>query len=422
MKEGKNLASAGASNTPAENTNKNRLNACVDWVTCSFKFASDVQKVFNLIGISDLSALEKIDGSRYEFAGYDTTYKLGHIEMLYYDDRGIDNWLLNMSGQACRQFEISSSFDYIVLFGVLANINAVYTRLDIAIDDFYGYFTVNQFRNAVFNKQCVTRLSTWGDHRRGKIATGLDDITMNNFYLGGSKSRFFINVYDKKLERLDKGIEVKHKSWTRLEVRFKYEYADMFIVHMLENENTLGFFIKSFLNDKIVFLKPSVLTKDSNRSRLAKDNKNHARWWRDYLTGAGKLRLSKKVPEKTLNDSKEWLMRQVSITLAQLKIYLNDMESYEDVKNGRLRFDFLIDQLVEHGLSNMKKKHLRKIENQKYLDSQIVRFDKYCEDNKIVVSERSKEKILDEYWGMVTEQQKKKVYSTERIDLKLPVN
>lgn len=412
---GKISLTARASNTLAVNTGKIGLNACVDWVSCSFKFASNMQNVFNLIGIEDLSAVEEISGSRYEFAGYDKTFKLGHIELLYYDDDGIDNWLLNMSGQGCRQYEISSSFDWFVLFGVLANVNAIYTRLDIAIDDFNPYFTVNQFKNAVFNKQCVTRLTTWGDHRRGKIATGLDELNMNNFYLGTPKSRFFINVYDKKLERENKGIDVIHKHWVRLEVRFKYDYADMFVIALLENNHNLGYFIRSFLNEKIVFLKPSALKKDKNRSRLAKDVSNHARWWRDYLNGAGKLKLSVKVPDKTLDDSKEWLKRQVSITLAQLKIYLDDVDKYGDNNfiSDKKQFNLMIDTLVEHGLSNMKQKHLRKIQNQKYIDSQVVRFENYCKDNNLVVPERNKEKIMDEYWGMVAIQQNKKAYPIE---------
>lgn len=417
-----NFESARASNTLAGNTGKKSLSACVDWVTCSFKFASNVQKLFNFLGIDDLSNLEEISGSRYEFAGYDVTFRLGHIELLYYDDDGVDSWLLNLSGQGCRQYEISSTYDFFVLFGLLANINAVYTRLDIAIDDFCGYFTVDQFRNAVFNKQCVTRLSKWGDHRNGLIATGLDDVTMNNFYLGTRKSRFFINVYDKKLERIDKGIEVLHDSWVRTEVRFKYEYADMFIVHILQTNNSshsLGYFIKSFLNDKVVFLKPSCMSVDKNRSRLAKDVKNHARWWRDFLNGAGKLHLAKKVPDKTLSDSKQWLLRQVSITLAQLKIYYNDMKSYDEFsKDGSVRFDVFIDYLVQHGLSNMQKKHLRKVENQLYLDKQAVKFEKYLEQKHIKVNEKAnKEKMLDEYWGTVYLQQKKSEALASATDL-----
>jgi len=403
--------SARDSTTLAVNTEKNSVVACVDWVSCSFQFAGDLQKIFNLIGISDLSTLEKIDGARYEFAGYNITYRIGFIELMYYHDHedNSDNWFLNMSGQGCREFEIASCFDFITLFGILANVDAVYTRLDIALDDFNNIFTVDQFRNAVYNKQCVTKLRTWGDHRRGKIATGLDDVQMNNFYLGSSTSRYFLNVYDKKLERESKKIEVLHKTWVRTEVRFKYEYADDFIVHLLQNDGELGSHITAFLNAHITFLKPSVITKFlaketgyTNRSRLADDLKNHARWWRDFLNNTKTLHLTKRKPEKTLDDSKQWVYKQVAITLAMLKEY------------NPKGFNAFIDVAVAKGLNKMQEKHQRKIDNQRYLDKQVISFgdwlekeEKYNDGVKKSTKVKDRNKLLDIYWEQAEEQQKK---------------
>lgn len=402
--------SAGDSTTPAVNTEELGVSACVDWVSCSFKSRCGIEQVFNLIGISDLSTMEKIAGARYEFAGYDKTYKIGLIEVMHYTDQldGSDNWFINMSGQACRQFEIASSFDFITFFGVLANVDAVYTRLDIALDDFKNIFTVNQFRNAVYNKQCVTKLRDWGDHRRGKIASGLDDVHMNNFYLGSSTSRYFLNVYDKKLERESKKIEVIHKTWVRTEVRFKYEYADAFIVHLLQNDGEIGSHITAFLNAHIKFLKPSVIKKYlakekgyTNRSRLAEDVKNQAEWWRSFLNNTKNLHLTKYKPEKTLDDSKQWVYKQVAITLAMLKEYNPD------------GFQAFIDVAVERGKNKMQKKHQRKIDNQRYLDQQIISFghwlekeEKYNRSLEVSKKVKDKGKLLDIYWGQAEEQEK----------------
>lgn len=402
---------AGDSTTPAPNTERLGLSACVDWVSCSFTSRCNIEQIFNLIGISDLSTLEEIDGARYEFAGYDTTYKIGLIEIMYYENQldGSHNWFINMSGQACRQFEIASTFDFITFFGVLANVDAVYTRLDIALDDFKNIFSVNQFRNAVYNKQCVTKLRDWGDHRRGKIASGLDEVHMDNFYLGSSTSRYFLNVYDKKMERQSKNIEVVHETWVRTEVRFKYEYADAFIIHLLENDGEIGSHITAFLNSHIKFLKPSVIKKFlakekgyTNRSRLAGDLKNHAEWWRSFLNNTKSLHLTKHKPEKTLSDSKEWVYKQVAITLAMLKEY------------NPAGFDSFIDLAVEKGLNKMQKKHQRKIDNQRYLDKQIVSFGEwlnkqgeYIEGVRKSSKIKDKEKLLDMYWMQAEEQQKK---------------
>lgn len=359
--------SAGGCTTPAENTGKIPMRALVDWVTCSFKSAFDLHQVFNLIGISDMENMEEIGTSKFAMAGYSVTYRIGMIE--YHRNFKEDRWLLNMSGQGCRQYEILSCFDMVTMLGILVNLNTTFTRLDIAIDDFNCYYTTDIFRQAVYNKQCVTRLEDWGNGERGKIAHGRDFLTMDNFYLGGKSSRYYINVYDKKLEREDKiktaGEEKKKRiqeelygidQWTRTEVRFTYEYAEQFVAHILSGHLHLGYYVTSFLNGKIVFLKPSALKLDKNKSRLAKDVKNHARWWKSFVHNASKLHLSVYKPDKMLVESKDWLFGQVSTTLASHALY----KPHDFYK--------LVNDLVADGMQKMKKHHLIKISNQKHFD------------------------------------------------------
>lgn len=403
--------SAGRGTTPAENTAKNTQTVLVDWVTCSFVSASDLHQVFNLIGIGELENLETREGSRYEFSGYDFTYKLGKIFLLH--NTSDNRWLLDMSGQACREYELISCFDFVTLFGVLANVNASYTRLDIAIDDFEEIYNTNMIRKAVYNKQCVTRLEDWGNAERGKVKHGRDFLTMDNFYLGSPNSRYFINFYDKKLERQNKGLDVEFGTWTRTEVRLKDEYAEMFVLHILQSPCTVGEHIFSLLNNKLVFLKESAMTKDKNKSRLAKDFKNHTRWWRKFLNTTRKLPLTVYKPSMPLIHSKSWLLHQVSVTLAMFNVYLKDDNKYED----------FIKELVMTGLDKMESKHLKRIEDQKALD-------KYISDGNVSVEwfkteiapvlekqerikrsakdkRRHRESVLDNYWEQVEEQQKK---------------
>lgn len=351
--------SAGASNTPAENTAENAQTIRVDWVSVSFVTAINLQEVWNFIGIGELENLETIEGARYGFAGYTITYKLGHIELMHNPNE--DRWLLNMSGQGCREFELKSCFDFVTLFALLTNFYASYSRLDIAIDDYDNIYNVNTIRKAVYNKQCVTRLKEWGNSERGKIATGRDELTMDNFYLGSPSSRYFINVYDKKMERANKGFEVDDKTWIRTEVRLKDEYAEQFVRHILEDTSSIGEKIFELLNDKVVFLKPTALLLDKNRSRLAKDLDNHARWWRKFLNTTRKLPLTVYKPDMPLLASKSWLLRQVSTTLASFQVYFEDDMAYED----------FIRQLTVDGMEKMDKRHLNKINQQKELDEYL---------------------------------------------------
>lgn len=395
-----NLLSAGDSTTPAENTKSNSLRALVDWVSCSFVLDVKTSEIFNLIGISDLTTLEEISGARYEFAGYDLTYKLGAIELM--KDTSSNRWLLNMSGQGCRQFEISSSLDMVTMFAMLANVYATYTRLDIAIDDFKGIYDTETIRRAVYNKQCVTKLKRWGNGTRGFIEHGNDFLTMDNFYLGDSSSRYFLNVYDKKIEQEEKEKDLPLdqegqaiKSWTRTEIRFKYEYAQEFVVHILRDSNSLGFHIKSFLNDKIQFLTKSALKKDTNKSRLTNDKNNITKWWRTFLNGAGRLHLTVYKPDKTLKDSLNWVDNQVSTTLAMALLY--EPEKYDE----------FIRSVTISGLDKMKKKHFRKVDNQKYIDNQNLGDVWVSSTNqKVEVKTPKLEDILSSYWEQVEEQQK----------------
>ena len=360
---------AGDCTTPAENTGNIPLRALVDWVTCSFQSASNLQEVFNLIGIGNLENIEEFESSKFAKAGYTSTHRIGMIE--YHRNEDENRWLLNMSGQGCRQFEVLSSFDLLTMFAILANLKASYTRLDIAIDDFGGIFKTNTIRQAVYNKLCVTRLADWGNGERGKVAHGKDFLTMDNFYLGSPKSRYFINFYDKYLERLNKmetaGEELQNRikeelqgitQWTRTEIRLKDEYAEQFVGHILSDHFHLGFYIMSFLNHKLTFLKPSCIKNGKeNRSRLAEDINNHARWWRKFVHNAGKLKLSVYKPDKMLVESKDWLYKQVSTTLASLALY-KPLEFYD-----------LIDDLLKDGMDKIKKEHLLKIYNQQHFDA-----------------------------------------------------
>lgn len=364
-----NSATARASNTLAENTQENGLRVLVDWVTCSFTIATNLQNLLTLLGLEkDIEKVEVKEGSRYEFAGYDLTYKIGLIEIFHgsqedensedgYSPEVSSKWMLNMSGQACRQYEHSTTRGFDFLFAILENLSVKYTRLDIAIDDFKKIYNVNTFRNAVFNKQCITHLKEWGNHTRGLINEGSESLTMDNFYLGSLKSRFSINVYDKKLERLSKNEECLYDSWTRTEVRFKNDYAQQFVDHILLDSRSIGYQVRAFLSEKVNFLNRTVAISTKNRARDIKDKKNNARWWLKFLGEVGKLHLSVAIPDKTLKETQEWIVKQVSPSLAMLSIY--QPELYGD----------FIKSVTSIGLAKMKKAHDVKVATQLHLDS-----------------------------------------------------
>lgn len=344
MLENENLPQAWGSNTHAENTVHGGLRLLVDWVTCSFYFAGEVAELLQLIGLDELEFIRE-DRVRYE--GYTCTHVSDSIQILEDEDSG--KFMLNFSGQACRQYEEYSTLNWIYLFAlVLDNFNAKFTRLDVAIDDFNKIYKVSTIRQATYKKLCVTRLRDWGNKQKGLIEYGNDILTMDSFYLGDMKSRYMINFYDKLLERKSKGKEVLVESWTRTEVRFKAEYATMFAITLAHSSEDLGYNTMSFLNEKLAFLKPGDYT---NKSRAREDKKNISRWWLKFLGDVGKLKISIKAPDATLERSKEWFEHSVTPTLAM--IYSNDPDNFEDY----------IQKSIHIGSLKFKQKHLSILKN-----------------------------------------------------------
>lgn len=335
--------SAWATNSHAENTHENGLRLLVDWVTCSFLFTSDIADLLIVLDLEKLPFVEH-DFARYE--GYRTTYKYDTMEILESDNK----YLINFSGQACRIFEQTSTLEWTVLFDLLIdNFGATFTRLDIAIDDFSEIYKTNTIRQATYKKLAVTRLKDWGTSQRGLIVTGNDVLTMDNFYLGNMKSRYMLNIYDKKIEREVKGNQVTVSSWTRTELRFKAEYATRFAEVISAGNESLGYYTMSFLNEKIQFLRPNI--NFSNRSRAAKNPENVSRWWKKFLGDVGKLNLSEKAPDKTLEDVVKWVDYQVAPSLAMfIKAF------------GKTKFNDFIDLLLEEGEERLTKKHEMMIE------------------------------------------------------------
>lgn len=347
---------ARGSTTLADNTSETAQRTLVDWVSASFELTSSMHKVFKLIGITNLLNVAEKKGSRYEYAGYNHTYQIGLIELMSHKTN--TKWLVNLSGEGCRQYELITGTNIINLLEHLKKLNATFNRIDIAIDDFENIFSTDLIRKAVYEKRCVSKIQDWGNNQKGKISNGNDSLTMDSFYIGSRSSRYFLNIYDKKLEREMKGKteDIISDTWTRTEIRFAYEYAQKFVNHILNEPEKLGLYVKEFLNDKFQFLTTAALKKDTNKSRLVKDKKNITRWWKSYLGKVGKLKISVDKPERILYDTMHWHTRQVATSLAQMYLYYDkDFNKY-------------IEELKNEGLDKMQPKHELMVANQKLLD------------------------------------------------------
>lgn len=395
MQEIRKDGSAWATNSHAENTEEQGLRLLVDWVTCSFHFASSLADLLHVIGLHD-APFEKMNFARYD--GYHHTYRLDKMEILATESE--DKFMLNFSGQACRIYEQTSAVEWTSLFALLLdNFQATFTRLDIAIDDFEEIYKTSTVRQAVHKKLCVTRLAKWGDRTEGLIAKGKEVLTMDSFYLGGKTSRYILNIYDKKVEREEHDLTVTVSSWTRTELRLKNEYATRFAGVVASGKESLGYYTMSFLNEKIQFLKPGVY---KNKSRAAADKKNVSRWWLKFIGSVGKLNLSQQAPDKTIATTMQWMRHQVAPSTAMI---------YE-AEGEDAAFGFFM-KLIKDGQKRLSKKQEMMIDDHKFrveADKKRAKeeYDRIYEENNKRLNElkkgtkqekaKYKSKVMDKYF------------------------
>jgi phage replication initiation protein len=315
----------------AQNTSLPALRACVDWLQATLKNVHDVHDTIDILGLQR-DAFKEFPTGKY---GYKSHMRFGHIA-IYYDGRPDMGIHIEMSGQGCREFERYTKKDWSQFFALLLNFDVNFTRLDLAIDDFKGYFTIEQVIQKIKRGHISSRFKEARRHDSWKIATG--ENTGMTVYFGDSSSRLQVRFYDKFKERVSKGKEMQDgvTFWNRVECQLRKERAMSAAVILAHEHYNTGQLVMGILQNYIRFLVPG---KDSNKSRW-----KTCKWWEDYLHGVEKLKLTQVAPDATIERSKSWFENQVSATFAML------LEAYDYDED-------LILEFLRHGMMKMTDKH-----------------------------------------------------------------
>ena len=250
----------------------------VDWVTCSFS-NTDVYSVISVLNL---------DQSKFSFEekycwGYPCTATFGNIRIFYTpDDREYPNahkgCCLNMSGQACREFEtFSRSLDWPTLFSRLDLLDGNVTRLDLAYDDRTGVILLPRLAMDIADRNFI------GHARRSErlYSDNIDDdIQGLTVYVGSKKSALFIRIYDKAAER---GFHPSECHWVRVEIQMRDDRA-MMAARSVATDPNIGNVFAGILSNYLRVLQP---TCDSNKSRWPT-----AEYWQQILHDVASLRLT----------------------------------------------------------------------------------------------------------------------------------
>lgn len=327
-----------------------QLIALIDWLEFTVHDLA-VDTIINLILKLDPQEFMEIPKGRF---GYQKQkiWNAGTLFLLYNIESGNDKMGVHiiMTGQACRQYEADRS-----ITGIIKNTKSTmarhkFTRIDIAIDDEMDeIINFNQFLNYSEKGNISSLWYKYSLLMEKRIA---DTETLGRtLYYGSKKSKLFMRVYDKKLEKINRAkvnlqqkevLLKKNPEWTRMEVVFREERANMAADYLLI-KNEVGLLIRGVLNHYIRFLEPNPDSKNQQKRRW-----DTAPWWEKVIDDVGKIKLSQRKADRSIEDMQDWIFKQISPTLATI------LEATEG------DMDWLVNVIVR-GSSRLKNKHKQAI-------------------------------------------------------------
>ena len=336
-------------NRGVRNTYGTGLVSTVDWFSCTFRNVLDWKEICGVLCLDSTLFTEQEKGRN----GYKKSVVWQSITICY-DGTPEMGVFVDLSGQACREYELTfeeTGFSWQSFFHYLLGYDINVTRLDLATDDFKGYFKLKQIESCIKRGCVVSKFRTGRNFEEFLLETG--ETLGQTIYFG--KSDVMIRFYDKLEEREAKNYALKHEIdfWQRTELQVRKDRA-MQACQIIANGGDLGAYICGILNNYIAF---KVKGSDSNRSRW-----KNCTWWDDFLNSADKIKLTNVHPYPSIMRKKEWIDKQVVSSLATVYTALNDDELFFDYLKalGKSRMSKEQLQLAEEFKCNdYSQKHLR---------------------------------------------------------------
>ncbi|MGH0968087.1 replication initiation factor domain-containing protein [Bacillus cereus] len=313
-------------------TLKNGLRACVDWAEATFLFVSPAQLISDIL-LLDPSTFFPGKGAN----GYRQCLRNGSIT-IHFDGREDMGVHLEMKGRGCREYESYNKLSWKQLLEVMLSYQASFSRIDVAVDDFKGFFTIKGMVRKIKKQELVSKFKRARNVEDIEIDTG--NVRGATIYFGSNKSDIQVRTYDKLRERMDKNYNVPTDItfWNRTEIQTRNKKAQALAVTLANEEDgeiTIGKTVCGILRH---YLRFTVKGNDSNRRRW-----KTAPFWDKFLNGVDELPLTTIIETPTIEDKEEWLRKQAAPSLAIV------YEAYDGNMDQ-------IEKLVKEGIPRLKTK------------------------------------------------------------------
>lgn len=331
-------------NTKALSTSGNGLRTLVDWVQVTFKNEQDYKKILDILRMKEDDFIEVNGLYQYRKALYHDGI------FILYDGNEEMGVHLQISGKGCRTYEGYNLHTWSELFGQFLWYDGKFTRIDLAIDDFHGYFSIPQVIRKIKRVEFVSKFKKAYRIEQINLENGQSE--GNTVYFGSASSKLQIRMYEKNHERRNKGYKLEDgiTCWNRTELQLRDERANV-AAHLISadyfrnrgiieetNEKTIEKYAAGILKNYLRFVVRNENDRNKHRWKTCK-------WWEEFTQGVERIKLSEKAPDRTVEQVINWLSKQTAISLAMVDL----------VEKG------IIEKLIEEGRERFKDKHLKMV-------------------------------------------------------------
>lgn len=323
---------------------ENGLYISVDWLSFTVKNDMNIASILSMFGL-DMKDFQTGLNGRY---GYKSMIRhLVHPISLLFDGNDGMGIHVEVTGSAVGYFiqcyrnkntsvvipfnttaYMTDSFDNTVLSDLLKDILDIgqITRFDLAIDDLGShYYTMDELTDIFDSGLYVSKFRKWKLTKEQEK----NNTTGHTIYLGSRQSEIVFRIYDKKLEQISKKkVSSTSSPWVRWEMELHKNRACAVAMLLIAGSSLSDLAIGVLANYLRLIKRDNV--RDSRCSNTEK--------WDSFINGIRKVTLCQPIPEKTLQEKKDWLRKQVAPTLSAVYQIDESLDFiYELISNGSIR-------------------------------------------------------------------------------------
>lgn len=315
---------------------RKRSNHClIDYLRCSIPNSKISAVVDEILGIPISEFSSEIKGSPYPT--YDTCVSFANIKI--HSSKNHKSILIDMSGQACRQYEEYMSrvdgFHWYKLIFLILEKEGKITRIDLALDIFdESSPSVKTLQDYIKRGQLSTKSYKFVEINSGRILDGrLSGFTL---YIGASPQ--LLRIYDKKQERRDNAGEVIDvDKWVRWELELTGNKA-MQVAFQIGKGKPLNVIVKGILAGHYCFkTQPKNSSDFHNKNRLPT-----MRWWQKFIDNIEGITLKVTREKLTLKKKKNWVENSTAKSISMV------YESFRRV-HGEKYAELYLKELIQMG-------------------------------------------------------------------------